>query len=158
MADGWSHKFSEPIELPDGITWLAKSVPASEHNDHEVQVAGCDLSRTKLRSFDGSGENHPASPCGLRRTNGSTWTVFGFWAGRLLVMRRSRIVGNGSLPPAAFHSATNAASSVRIAISRNAASVLSRSRLIWSRMESSTRTISARKWFISRLALLKTRR
>ena len=52
MADGWSHKFSEPIELPDGkklitlqdvITWLAKSVPASEHNDHEVQVAGCDL-------------------------------------------------------------------------------------------------------------------
>ena len=87
MADGWSHKFSEPIELPDGkklitlqdaITWLAKSVPASEHDDHEVQVAGCDLSRTKLRSIDGSGENHPASPCGLRRTNGSAWTVFGF--------------------------------------------------------------------------------
>ena len=41
LADGWSRKFSEPIELPNGetlvtlqdaIAWLAKSVPASEHN------------------------------------------------------------------------------------------------------------------------------
>ena len=48
MADGWSHKFSEPIELPDGkklitlqdaITWLAKSVPASEHDLPVVQMA-----------------------------------------------------------------------------------------------------------------------
>jgi hypothetical protein len=39
LADGWSRKFSEPIELPNGeslvtlqdaITWLAKSVPPSE--------------------------------------------------------------------------------------------------------------------------------
>ena len=44
----WLRKFSEPIELPNGerlvtlqdaIAWLAKSVPASEHNNHEVQIA-----------------------------------------------------------------------------------------------------------------------
>ena len=44
----WSRKFSEPIELPNGerlvtlqdaIAWLAKSVPTSEHNTHEVQIA-----------------------------------------------------------------------------------------------------------------------
>jgi len=43
----WLRKFSEPIELPNGerlvtlqdaIAWLAKSVPASEH-DTEVQIA-----------------------------------------------------------------------------------------------------------------------
>ena len=43
----WSRKFSEPIVLPNGetlvtlqdaIAWLAKSVPASEH-DTEVQIA-----------------------------------------------------------------------------------------------------------------------
>jgi hypothetical protein len=48
LADGWSRKFSEPIEFPNGetlvtlqdaIAWLAKSVPASEHNVQEVQVA-----------------------------------------------------------------------------------------------------------------------
>ena len=45
LADGWSRKFSEPIEFPNGetlvtlqdaIAWLAKS---SEHNVQEVQVA-----------------------------------------------------------------------------------------------------------------------
>ena len=44
----WSRKISEPIELPDGkmlvtlqdaIAWLAKSVPASEHDDLEAQIA-----------------------------------------------------------------------------------------------------------------------
>jgi hypothetical protein len=44
----WSRKFSEPVELPDGkrlitlrdaIAWLAKSVPASEHDVPEVQTA-----------------------------------------------------------------------------------------------------------------------
>jgi hypothetical protein len=48
LADRWSRKFSEPIELPNGerlimlqdaIVWFAKSVPASERDDHEVQVA-----------------------------------------------------------------------------------------------------------------------
>ena len=48
LADDWSRKFSEPIELPNGeklvslrdaIAWLARSVPAPEHDDHEVQVA-----------------------------------------------------------------------------------------------------------------------
>ena len=44
----WSRKFSEPIELPNGeklitlqdaIAWLAKSVPPSEHDTLEVQLA-----------------------------------------------------------------------------------------------------------------------
>jgi hypothetical protein len=44
----WSRKFSEPIELPNGkelvnlqdaIAWLAKSVPASEHDTLEIQLA-----------------------------------------------------------------------------------------------------------------------
>jgi hypothetical protein len=44
----WSRKFSEPIELPNGeslvtlqdaIAWLARSVPPSEHDTHEVQIA-----------------------------------------------------------------------------------------------------------------------
>jgi len=48
LANGWSRKFSEPIELQNGgrlftlqdaIVWFAKSVPASERDDHEVQVA-----------------------------------------------------------------------------------------------------------------------
>ena len=48
LADGWSRKFSEPIELPNGrrlvtlrdaIAWLAKSVPASEHSAHEVHLS-----------------------------------------------------------------------------------------------------------------------
>jgi hypothetical protein len=48
LSDGWSRKFSEAVELPnderlvtlrDAIAWLAKSVPTSEHDGHEVQVA-----------------------------------------------------------------------------------------------------------------------
>ena len=44
----WSHKFSEAIEPPNGerlvtlrdaIAWLAKSVPASEHDLPVVQMA-----------------------------------------------------------------------------------------------------------------------
>jgi hypothetical protein len=44
----WSHKFREPIELPNGerlvtlrdaIAWLAKAVPASEHDLPVVQMA-----------------------------------------------------------------------------------------------------------------------
>ncbi len=60
------------------------------------------------------------------------------------------MVGNGSLPPAALQSATSVASSVLMAISCSADSVLSISRRIWSRMVSSTRTISARKELILR--------
>jgi hypothetical protein len=48
LADGWSRKFNDPIVLPNGkrlitlrdaISWLAKSVPASEHDAQEVQTA-----------------------------------------------------------------------------------------------------------------------
>jgi len=63
---------------------------------------------------------------------------------------RSRKVGRGSLRPAALHSATNEASSARIAISFSDASVQSWSRLIWSRIASSTAGIRARKSLIFR--------
>jgi hypothetical protein len=45
---GWSRKFDEPIELPDGrklrtlkdaIAWLAKEVPKSEHTMPKLQSA-----------------------------------------------------------------------------------------------------------------------
>jgi hypothetical protein len=45
---GWSRKFDEPIELPDGrklrtlkdaIAWLAKEMPKSEHTMPKVQAA-----------------------------------------------------------------------------------------------------------------------
>jgi hypothetical protein len=45
---GWSRRFDEPIELPDGkklrtlkdaIAWLAKEVPKSEHAMPKVQTA-----------------------------------------------------------------------------------------------------------------------
>jgi hypothetical protein len=63
---------------------------------------------------------------------------------------RSEKVGRGSLPPAALHSATNEASSARIAISFSDASVQSWSRLIWSRIVSSTAGILALKSLIFR--------
>jgi hypothetical protein len=50
------------------------------------------------------------------------------------VLSRSWRVGNGSLPPAAFHSATSPASCVLIVNNRSADSVLSRSCWIWSCM------------------------
>jgi hypothetical protein len=76
--------------------------------------------------------------------------AFGFWGGRVFALSRSWIVGSGSLPPAALQSATSEASSFRIAISRSADSVQSRSLRIWSCMVFSTRTISARKRLILR--------
>jgi hypothetical protein len=48
LADGWSRKSSKPIETPNGkklvtlrdaIAWLAKSVPPSELDTLEVQLA-----------------------------------------------------------------------------------------------------------------------
>jgi hypothetical protein len=51
---GWSRRFDEPIELPDGrklrtlkeaIAWLAKEIPKSEHTlvccDAASTVSGC---------------------------------------------------------------------------------------------------------------------
>src|SRR5579872_3610525 len=65
------------------------------------------------------------------------------------------MVGSGSLPPAAFQSATSAASSILMAISRSADSVQSRSFRIWSRMVCSTRIISARKKLILRAEMMR---
>ena len=45
---GWSRRFDDPIELPDGsklktlgeaIAWLAKEIPKSEHKMEKVQTA-----------------------------------------------------------------------------------------------------------------------
>jgi hypothetical protein len=45
---GWSNRFDEPIDLPDGrklrtlkeaIAWLAKEIPRSEHTMPKVQAA-----------------------------------------------------------------------------------------------------------------------
>jgi hypothetical protein len=45
---GWSNRFDEPIDLPDGrklrtlkeaIAWLAKEIPRSEHTVPKVQAA-----------------------------------------------------------------------------------------------------------------------
>jgi hypothetical protein len=47
-SKGWSRRFDEPVELPDGgklrtlkdaIAWLAKEIPKSEHTTPKVQAA-----------------------------------------------------------------------------------------------------------------------
>ena len=51
---GWSRRFDEPIQLPDGrklqtlaeaIAWLAKEVPKSEHKMEKVQTAATCVAR-----------------------------------------------------------------------------------------------------------------
>src|ERR1700716_2101635 len=51
---GWSRRFDEPIELPDGrklrtlaeaMAWLAKEIPKSEHKMDKVQTAAYCVTR-----------------------------------------------------------------------------------------------------------------
>src|SRR5262249_34958904 len=69
--------------------------------------------------------------------------------GRRRPFNRSSTVGRSAMPPSCVHSRTIVHNCARIAINRDADSGQSRSRLIWSRMTASSRSMSRRKVFIS---------
>jgi hypothetical protein len=58
--DGWSRRFEEPIELPDGtklttlreaIAYLAKTVPKAERNHPKVESAADHLTRSAEQGY-----------------------------------------------------------------------------------------------------------